>query len=76
MNWKEFDRMMMDVEHLHSKNKLTQKFINVLLKNRCWKKANPYCSWDSFSYKLKDEQINEIHNAYNELKEERRQAYA
>lgn len=68
IKWKEFDRIMIEIEWLFSKNRLSHTFVKALKRNKCWKNNAPYCSWENFTYKLTNDQIADICRSYTVLK--------
>lgn len=60
IQWQEFDRAMIEIENKFKNNELSQSFIKILKRNKCWKNNAPYCSWDTFTYKMSNDQILDV----------------
>lgn len=68
LEWREFDRMMMECEWLESINKLPRFMVKVLKRHKLWRGEAPYCSWNQFTYELTTFQLQDLVSAYNSFK--------
>lgn len=68
IEWKEFDRIMLDCEFLGRKNRLARFMVKVLKRHKCWKGNESYCTWNRYTYELTNDQIDDISRAYTSMK--------
>lgn len=64
MNWSRFDKAMREAEWLYSKNKLPYSFMKALKDNGCWRDNEPFCSYNDFTYKMSEKQINAVYSEF------------
>lgn len=69
MEWKFFDRVMMEAEHVAKKGQLSNRVVKALKANGCWKNGQPYCTYDHFTYKMSNDQVKEIASFAGNMKD-------